>query len=81
MKHSLWVVLFVLLATTGCGAESPRSSEAASTVGSDRDEFGCIGSAGYQWCPRTAECERPWELAKKAGFENTPEEFKRYCGN
>jgi hypothetical protein len=30
-------------------------------VGSDRDEHGCIGSAGYSWCDNLKECIRPWE--------------------
>ena len=50
-------------------------------VGADRDAHGCIGSAGYSWCARTNQCERPWELAKKQGFENTKAAFGKYCGN
>jgi len=30
-------------------------------VGDDKDEHGCIGSAGYQWCPSTDKCQRMWE--------------------
>ena len=48
-------------------------------VGSDRDEHGCIGSAGYQWCAALSKCVRPWELAENQGFENTPESFKNFC--
>jgi len=48
-------------------------------VGNDRDTHGCIGSAGYSWCEKTKSCERPWELAKKRGFENTKEAFNTYC--
>eukprot|EP00193_Tetraselmis_chui_P008693 CAMPEP_0177760080 /NCGR_PEP_ID=MMETSP0491_2-20121128/5072_1 /TAXON_ID=63592 /ORGANISM="Tetraselmis chuii, Strain PLY429" /LENGTH=80 /DNA_ID=CAMNT_0019275947 /DNA_START=96 /DNA_END=335 /DNA_ORIENTATION=- len=29
--------------------------------GSDRDEHGCITSAGFQWCESTQECYRSWE--------------------
>ncbi len=50
-------------------------------VGGDRDEFGCIASAGYRWCDRTGQCERPWPLAKRKGFENTPEAFEAWCDN
>ena len=50
-------------------------------AGADRDEHGCIGSAGYQWCERTGECERAWELAKEYGFENTQEAFDQFCQN
>lgn len=48
-------------------------------VGSDRDAHGCIPSAGYQWCARTAQCERSWELAKAKGFEVSAEAFDNYC--
>jgi len=31
-------------------------------LGSDRDEFGCISSAGYSWSEEKQECVRPWEV-------------------
>ena len=30
-------------------------------VGNDRDEHGCIGSAGYEWCVAKNKCLRSWE--------------------
>lgn len=30
-------------------------------VGGDRDEHGCIGSAGYSWCEEKQKCLRIWE--------------------
>ena len=30
-------------------------------VGADRDEHGCIGSAGYSWCEPKNKCLRIWE--------------------
>lgn len=30
-------------------------------VGGDKDEHGCLGSAGYTWCESKAECLRPFE--------------------
>jgi hypothetical protein len=30
-------------------------------VGNDRDEHGCIGSAGYTWCDTKQKCLRTWE--------------------
>lgn len=30
-------------------------------VGNDRDEHGCIASAGYSWCEPKAKCLRIWE--------------------
>jgi len=30
-------------------------------VGGDKDEHGCIGSAGYSWCEPLQQCVRIWE--------------------
>jgi len=30
-------------------------------LGGDRDQDGCISSAGYQWCKGLSTCIRPWE--------------------
>lgn len=30
-------------------------------VGGDKDEYGCIGSAGYTWCEEKKKCLRLWE--------------------
>lgn len=32
-------------------------------VGGDKDEHGCIGSAGYSWCALKNKCLRIWEEA------------------
>jgi hypothetical protein len=50
-------------------------------IGGDKDEHGCYLSAGYAWCQKTNQCERPWILAQKEGFENTAAAFKKYCHN
>jgi hypothetical protein len=55
-------------------AQSP-----ASAPGADRDDRGCIVSAGYSWCAREAKCVRPSELAKEKGFASTEEAFRAYC--
>ncbi|WP_229728352.1 hypothetical protein [Marinicella pacifica] len=47
--------------------------------GSDRDAHGCMASAGYSWCPRTVQCERPWELAEEHGFDITEEAYQAFC--
>lgn len=68
-------LLFVL---AGCDGR-PIADAATAAVGADQDEYGCIPSAGYQWCARTAECERPWELAARVDIENTAAAFTDYC--
>lgn len=47
--------------------------------GSDRDTHGCIPSAGYLWCERTRQCERPWELARERHFELSESAFANFC--
>ena len=44
-------------------AEEPSepAQEPSAPPGSDRDEHGCIPSAGYEWCESLQECIRPWE--------------------
>ena len=51
----------------------------ASAPGADRDEHGCIPSAGYTWCAKEGKCVRPWELAKEKGFSLTEETFRAHC--
>lgn len=50
-------------------------------TGGDRDAHGCIGSAGYSWCARSAQCERPWERAEAQQFELSQSAFDRSCDN
>lgn len=58
----------------------PAATEPAPPlVGADRDAHGCIASAGYSWCERTQQCERPWELAAQQGFALSPEKYAQYC--
>jgi hypothetical protein len=39
----------------------PEKSCEQNLLGGDRDEHGCIGSAGYTWCEKKAKCLRIWE--------------------
>ena len=41
-------------------------------VGSDRDEHGCIGSAGYTWSYALHDCVRLWEVGTR--FDAGPEQ-------
>lgn len=50
-------------------------------IGGTADSHGCIASAGYMWCEKTAQCERPWMLAQSMNFPNTMDAFNQYCGN
>jgi hypothetical protein len=72
------IVLFVLLLVGGAGYSAytlgfKRLNQSVDTseisvptetmVGSDKDEHGCIGSAGYTWCETKQKCLREWEEA------------------
>jgi hypothetical protein len=60
-----------------CDAEKPNE---AKLVGSDRDEHGCIGSAGYQWCASIKQCVRSWELAKTQNLvDDSAETIAAFC--
>ena len=80
MKNNYVIINVLLLSLSGCSSNEPSATGAVSATGSNRDEHGCIGSAGYSWCAVTGKCERPWELAEQAGFQNTQAEFEAYCG-
>jgi hypothetical protein len=61
------------------GGEASGDSSPPPLAGADRDEHGCIGSAGDSWCEREHACVRPWELASQRGFEASAENFAQYC--
>ena len=56
-----------LLLLAGCAQEEPaqpvqpQEEPDQPMPGSDRDEHGCIPSAGYSWCESKQMCIRPWE--------------------
>lgn len=89
MHAKPFVGVALLACLAGCssrGTDAPPAAKAAdispakpSPPGSDRDAHGCIPSAGYTWCATTTRCERPWELAKNKGFENTSQAFDKFC--
>ena len=56
-----------------------NAEEGAAIVGSDKDEHGCIPSAGYLWCEKSGQCERPWELSERESIENTQAAFNTFC--
>ena len=80
-KTMKFFALLAIITSTlsGCG-HSPKVIESAPPLaGADRDEQGCIGSAGYSWCARESSCVRSWMLAQEKGFANSVEAFEKYC--
>jgi hypothetical protein len=54
--------------------------ESPKLVGADKDEHGCIGSAGYQWCASIKQCVRPWELAKTQNIaDDSADTIDAFC--
>lgn len=66
--------LCLLLVAVGAGAyvlgqgkiarlqpQTPTPQPTQVLVGNDKDEHGCIGSAGYSWCQAKQKCLRVWE--------------------
>lgn len=59
-------------------AESSQESDSVpvennTMLGGDRDEHGCIGSAGYTWCEPKEKCLRIWE---EECYENLEQEIE-----
>ncbi len=65
MKKILAIFLCLMLAASfalaKAGEDSQGGADNTPIVGNDKDEHGCIGSAGYQWCEEKQKCLRTWE--------------------
>lgn len=61
------MMLVIALTMTGCA-----HAAFGKLVGSDRDEHGCIGSAGYTWSYALHDCIRLWEAGTR--FDAGPEQ-------
>jgi hypothetical protein len=75
IKNSIFILAValtgILALLTACSLPSqentpvpqPYTTEPQPTqlLGGDRDEHGCIGSAGYSWCEVKNKCLRVWE--------------------
>lgn len=65
-RNHLFATLICVLVLTGCG-----HATLGKLVGSDRDEHGCIGSAGYTWSYALHDCVRLWEAGIR--FDTGPQ--------
>jgi putative hemolysin len=72
MKNNLFIMfvfIFLVFFISGCAIVDKTNKASVSNqvnnkqniVGNDRDEHGCIGSAGYSWCDEKQKCLRIWE--------------------
>jgi hypothetical protein len=55
------IVVVIVIAGTGYFAFYRPQSSNNNLVGGDKDEHGCIGSAGYSWCEAKQKCLRVFE--------------------
>lgn len=55
-------------------AEQPTNTEETPMVGGDRDEHGCIGSAGYTWSALRGECIQVFEVGTRLNPVDIKEE-------
>lgn len=61
-KRTVIIGVVVTIALLGvAGFALKKNAPDTTLVGSDRDEHGCIGSAGYSWCAPKNICLRTWE--------------------
>ena len=70
-------ILFCMVMAVGCGSQNNQTNDQAKAetqeepkanlVGNDRDDHGCIASAGYQWSELLKDCIRPFEKGVKLG--------------
>lgn len=60
-KYCLMLFLGMGMALTSCGNSPKQKKEEAPMVGSDKDEHGCIATAGYTWSEVQKDCIRLWE--------------------
>ncbi|MCK5299753.1 MAG: hypothetical protein KAJ54_01230 [Candidatus Aenigmarchaeota archaeon] len=59
MKYDLRYIIFALILV--CIFASLAIHDRGKIIGGDRDEYGCLGSAGYSWCEAKEKCIRAWE--------------------
>lgn len=62
----------IILSLAACGGKDSKQSGQTRT-GADRDEHGCIASAGYIWSEVRQDCIRLWEVGvrlQEAGGED-----------
>ncbi len=59
--------------------EAAMAEDGEAAVDGEKEDHGCIGTAGFMWCERDGECVKPDDLAEKHGLEKTADAVKAYC--
>ena len=70
-----FILPIIAISFTACNNNTPNQSENTTgtsevtqevpVVGGDRDEHGCIGSAGYTWSVLRGECIQVFEVGTR----------------
>jgi len=63
MKKINIIILIICLVLIASAVYFNLTKKTNPVVGGDKDEHGCIGSAGYMWCEPKNKCLRIWEEA------------------
>ncbi|WP_437922240.1 hypothetical protein [Sphingobacterium sp. LRF_L2] len=72
-----WLALILL----SCGSstkneQTKNSSSSLPEIGKNKDENGCLVSAGYTWSKVKEECVRPWEGTISMNVTDTSSNFE-----
>jgi len=66
MRKTVILILGIfILASCGNTGNKSNDTEPLKSLGSDKDEHGCINSAGYTWSIIKQECIRVWETGNR----------------
>ncbi|MCS3292265.1 hypothetical protein NXW28_15700 [Bacteroides fragilis] len=85
-KTYLWTaMLCTAIAFSACKSNkagqdtaSEAKTEEAVIPGSDKDEHGCVGSAGYVWSEVKKDCIRPFEAGLKISETQKRQRYLRH---
>lgn len=68
---TIFIIFFLVMPQVqeNRASQNNENNNAEQVIGGDRDESGCLGSAGYSWSEEAGACLREWEM--------TGEESKR----
>ena len=73
MKKIAYLLLLLCCVLLTACAHSATKAAIGKLVGSDRDEHGCIPSAGYTWSYALHDCVRLWEVGMR--FDSGPQQL------
>lgn len=78
MKKNIYIIILIILGIVvflflNLNKEEtiPNEGNNVEIVGGDKDEHGCIGSAGYTWCEVKNKCLRTWEESCEQEIEES----------